>query len=194
MRKLSPTKKKKMLVERADHTGVGTKRKATPATSPVGADALPRPPKRLSTLWTGVGSSNPPTVVRTPPRPVWQPSPAAPTGASTVAPPRASTANREAVAGTSDPPRDPQDHSLMGWHTHQATAYVLFPLFVLMLFFLHLLTLILLLSRLARAGNPPNDDLCQYLCLAYAPNIASLPEYIRETLNNIPRSLTIEHH
>lgn len=51
-----------------------------------------------------------------------------------------------------------------------------------------------LLFRLARGGNPLNDDLRQYLCSVHASNMASLPDYIQDTLNNIPPSLMTEHH
>lgn len=55
-------------------------------------------------------------------------------------------------------------------------------------------SLSILLFWLAKAGNPPNDDLRQYLCSVYAASMASLPEYIKEALNGLPRSLTVEHH
>lgn len=59
MRKLGPTKRKRMLAKRAGLSGSGTKRKDAPTSSSVGTDASVCPSERPSAPRTGQGSSNP---------------------------------------------------------------------------------------------------------------------------------------
>lgn len=110
-KKMIAAKTRKILAERLEKSGAGSKRKSAPS---VGSDGSPRPVKRPSGQRTGVVITEPRLAERTPPRPAERapPSPHAVPVAPSAAPSEPSEA-----AGTSEPARDAHDRTFLRWNS-----------------------------------------------------------------------------